>query len=321
MAQVFRSLADAAAAELGPCALTIGNFDGVHLGHRRILETAVARARRHDWRAAALTFDPHPARVVAPDRAPELMTTIEQRLELFAALGVDAVVIMPFTPELARLSPEEFVRDVLVERLGVRRVVVGANFRFGHRHAGDIDAMEALGRRYGFCCEAVEPVLRGGDVVSSSRVRTALAAGRLREARRLLGGVPRVRGRVVPGRGIGGRQTVPTLNVEPDADLTLADGVYVSQTRDLDSDRCWRSVTNVGIRPTFGGGARTVETHLLDELERDTPIRIEVCFHRRLRAEKTFRAASELKRQILADIDAAQRFFRLRARLTRQGSG
>jgi riboflavin kinase/FMN adenylyltransferase len=310
MFRAFWSLAEAAP-QFGPCALTIGNFDGVHLGHRLILETAVRRARAAGWNAGVLTFDPHPTRVVSPDRTPELMTTIEQRLELFAAIGLDEALVMPFTSEVARLSPEEFARDVLVEKLRARAVVVGSNFRFGHRHAGDIAALEQLGRRYGFECEAVPPVVLDGVVVSSSRARAALREGRLRQARRLLGAPFRMRGSVVSGRGIGARQTVPTLNLAPDSELAPADGVYVSETQDLETGRRWRSVTNVGVRPTFGSGERTIETHLLEPLEAEPPRRIEVWFHRRLREERTFASAEELKRQILADVGAAQRFFHL----------
>lgn len=311
MLRAFWNLADAAA-DFGPCALTIGNFDGVHLGHRRILETVVERARASGWKAAVLTFDPHPMRVVAPDRAPALMTTIEQRLERFAEIGIDETLVMPFTLEVARLSPGEFVRDVLADRLGARAVIVGSNFRFGQRHAGTIQTLEELGRAYGMACEAVQPVHLGGAAVSSSRVRAALRQGRLREARRLLGGPFRVRGAVVRGRGIGAKQTVPTLNIAPDAELTPADGVYVTETKDVASRRCWRSVTNVGVRPTFGPGERTVETHLLDRVEGEPPRRIEVRFYRRLRDERTFESAAGLKRQILTDIAAAERFFHLR---------
>ena len=315
MVRAFWSLSEAAAANLGPCAVTIGNFDGVHLGHRRILETAVAHARSQGWTAVVLTFDPHPTRLVAPERAPALMTTIEQRLELFDDIGVDAALVMPFTREVARLSPEEFVREVLVEKLSSSAVIVGSNFRFGHKHAGDIATLQELGCRHGFVCEAVPPVECAGGIVSSSRIRTALAEGRLSQARRLLGAVFRVRGAVVRGRGIGSSQTVPTLNVALEADLAPADGVYVSETKDLSGGRCWRSVSNVGVRPTFGGGDRTVETHLLDPLDGPPPERIDVCFLRRLREERTFESAAELKRQILVDIAAAERLFRLRQAL------
>ncbi|MCB9384128.1 MAG: bifunctional riboflavin kinase/FAD synthetase [Bryobacterales bacterium] len=310
MFQAFGSLADAAAAP-GPRVVTIGNFDGVHLGHRRILEEAKSLARARGWKAAVLTFDPHPTRVVAPERAPELMTTIEQRLERFAELGLDEALVLPFDADVARLSPEEFARDVLADALEARAVVVGSNFRFGHKHAGDVETLRALGLRYGFECVAVAPLMVDAAVVSSSRVRAALGQGRLREARRLLGRSYAMRGAVASGRGIGGSQTVPTLNLDPDCEMTPLDGVYVTWTRDLDSGRCWRSVSNVGVRPTFGSGARVVETHLLDPLEAGPPRRIEVTFLRRLREERTFASAPDLKRQIVQDIHAANRFFAL----------
>ena len=312
MLRAYRSLEDAAA-DFGPCALTIGNFDGVHLGHQLILERTVRRARAAGWKAAALTFDPHPTRIVAPQRSPALMTTIEQRLERFTEHGLDEALVMAFTPEVAALSPETFARDVLAATLKARVVVVGSNFRFGHKHAGDVDTLRELGARYGFDCEAVPPVRLGGDVVSSSRVRAVLGEGRLREARLMLGRPFAVRGDVAPGRGIGARQTVPTLNMACESELTPADGVYVSETRDLGDGRRWRSITNVGVRPTFGAGERTVETHLLEAIEGDAPRRIEICFLRRLREERTFPSAEELKKQILSDIAEAQRFFRLRA--------
>jgi riboflavin kinase/FMN adenylyltransferase len=243
------------------------------------------------------------------------MTSIEQRLERFAEIGIDEVFVMPFNAEVARLSPEEFVASVLVDQLDARAVIVGSNFRFGYRHSGDIDTLKALGETYDFECESVEPVVVAGGIVSSSRIRAELRQGRLREARRLLGTDFRIRGTVAPGRGIGTRQTVPTLNLAPDSELTPADGVYVSETKDLESGRCWRSVTNVGVRPTFGAGDRTIETHLLEPLEGPPPERIEVWFHRRLREERTFESADELKRQILADISTAERYFRHRSAL------
>lgn len=313
MFRAFSNLADATGP--GPRVVTIGNFDGVHLGHRRILETAARLAKERGWKAMALTFDPHPTRVVAPERAPALMTTIEQRLEAFEALGLDEALVMPFTPEVARLSPEEFARGALAEALGARAVVVGSNFRFGHKHAGDVKALESLGEKLGFECRPVPPLHFGGAVVSSSRVRAALREGRLREARRLLGAPYRLRGGVARGRGIGGAQTVPTLNLDPDCEILPRDGVYVTETLDADNGRCWRSVTNVGVRPTFGGGGRVVETHLLEPLESGAPRRIEICFLRRLREERMFASVDELKQQILRDIAAARRFFDLRAAL------
>lgn len=296
---------------LGPCAVTIGNFDGVHIGHREILARSIRRARENGWKAAALTFDPHPVRVVAPDRAPREMSTLAERLELFEQLGVELAVALRFDEALMQQSPEEFARRTLVEALGARWVVVGENFRFGRRHAGDIATLEALGKKLGFGVEAVRPLCVGGEPVSSSRIRTLVGEGRLGAARKLLGRAFRLYGQVVSGRGIGSRETVPTLNIEPETQLLPPDGVYVTRATDLQDGRSWPAVSNVGLRPTFGPGERAVETHLLAPLEGESPKRLQICFHRRLRAERQFESAAALKTQIQADVRQAQRFFRL----------
>ena len=259
----------------------------------------------------ALTFDPHPTRVVRPDRAPALLSSIGQRLERFEQVGLNAAVVMKFTRELAALTPEEFVSQIVVERLGARCVVVGSNFRFGRRHAGDVNTLVDLGRQYGFTGEAVEPLEIEGKIVSSTRVREALSEGRMGQAKRLLGEPFRLWGTVVRGRGVGSQLTAPTLNLEPDSELIPADGVYVTQTRDLETGEIWRSVTNVGIRPTFDLTERTVETHLISPFEGNPPARIEVRFFgrrrssirarscgakfKRLRAEKKFDSSAELR--------------------------
>lgn len=310
MLKVYRSL-DEFPADFGPCVVTIGNFDGVHRGHRMILELAAATARKHGWRIATLTFDPHPLQIVAPDRAPKVMTTIEQRRQLMEQLGVDAMVVLPFTEEFSKQSPEEFVEQVLVRGLGCTCVVVGGNFRFGHRHAGDIDTLKGLGQQYGFSTETVGPFQIGGQVVSSSRIRDAVATGRANVARRLLGRPFELVGEVVSGRGIGSKSTAPTLNLNPRADLWPADGVYVSETRELSGSRRWRSVTNVGVRPTFGESDRTIETHLLDPIGGASPAAIGVSFLRHLRNERLFDSSESLREQIYRDIAQSKRYFRL----------
>jgi riboflavin kinase/FMN adenylyltransferase len=313
MPPLYRML-DALPPDYGPSVVAIGNFDGVHLGHRRILDVTVRHAAENGWRSAALTFDPHPARVLAPDRAPPVMSTLEQRAEIFAELGVDDVVVMGFDRKVAALSPAEFVSQALVERLAVRRVIVGENFRFGRNGAGDIATLDELGRKLGFRVEAVAPVEVSGRIVSSSRIRMAVSEGRISDAQGLLGRWFALRGQVVPGHGIGSKQTVPTLNLQPDSELLPADGVYITRTLDRGGTRRWRSVTNVGVRPTFGGDNRTVETHLLDELEGFTPERIEVQFLRRIREEKRFESSVELRQQILEDLAEAERYFAETAR-------
>jgi len=294
----------------GPSGLTIGNFDGVHAGHREILRRVVALAGERGWKPSVLTFDPHPARIVAPDRAPKLLTTPEERVRLMREEGIEQVLILPFTRELAGFSPERFVRDIVVERLEARAVLVGDNFRFGHEHAGDTRLLAELGQRFAFQVEAIPAIRMRGRVVSSSEVRRLIEAGRVALAGRLLGRPYALQGEVVSGQGIGSKQTVPTLNLAPAAEVLPARGVYVTRTTDAASRRRWNSVTNIGTRPTFGGDSVTIETFLLDPLEGDSPRAIRVEFLRRLREERRFEDAAALKRQILRDVERAQAYFR-----------
>jgi riboflavin kinase/FMN adenylyltransferase len=311
--KVYRSAAEAAG--FGPAALSIGNFDGVHCGHRRILRRVRAIAAERGWHASVLTFDPHPARVVAPERAPLLLTTPEQRLELMAEEGIGQVLILPFTQAVAHWSPEEFVRSLLVDRLGVKAVLVGDNFRFGHGHAGDTAMLARLGRECGFATEIIPAVTLRGRVVSSSGVRQLIRAGEVSRAARFLTHPYRLEGRIVSGRGVGSRQTVPTLNLETAAEVLPARGVYVTRTEDPERGLRWESVTNVGFHPTFGAGERlAIETFLLDGLEGPAPESIRLEFLFRLREERTFPHAEALKQQIFQDVQCARRWFRRVAR-------
>jgi riboflavin kinase/FMN adenylyltransferase len=294
-----------------PAAVTIGNFDGIHIGHRKILDTTRARARELGCHAAVLIFDPHPMRVVRPEQAPLLLTSTASRLRRFEELGMDAAVVLRFTGETASLSPEEFVARVLVARLHARAVVVGENFRFGHRQRGDFSLLAQLGKQHGFEAHAVGSVSVAGEPASSSRVRNLARRGEMAAARRVLGRPFSLEGAIIPGHGIGSKQTVPTLNLDPEAELLPAQGVYVTETRDPRSGRCWPSVTNVGSRPTFDGTGLHVETYLLSKLEGGAPARIELFFHRRLRDEKKFDSPEELRQQILVDARRAERFLRL----------
>ncbi len=313
--RIYRSL-ERASGQLGPCALSIGNFDGVHVGHRQILRRVVALAHEHGWKPSAMTFDPHPARVVAPQRVPRLLTTPEERAALMASEGVEQILILPFTPEVARLAPEEFVREVLVERLSVRAVLVGSNFRFGYRHAGDTRRLEELGQKYGFATDVVPAVQLRGRVISSSEIRRLLESGDVARACRMLARPHRLEGDVISGQGIGSAQTVPTLNLRTGAEVLPAPGVYITRTRDLEGGRHWTSVTNVGFRPTFGGSGLSVETFLLEGLTGPPPRRIAVELLRRLRAERKFPSAESLKAQILRDVERARRYFRRLGRYT-----
>ena len=308
--KVYRSLAELPA-DFGPSAITIGNFDGVHFGHRQILRRVRDIASEHGWKPSVLTFDPHPTRIVAPGRTPPLLTSPERRALLMEEEGIAQVLILPFTPELALLAPEEFVQRLLVDAMGARAVLVGDNFRFGHKAAGNVRALAEMGDRLGFTTEIVPAISCRGRVVSSSAVRELIRAGNVSLAARFLLHPYGVEGAVVSGRGVGSKQTVPTLNLATAAEVIPAVGVYITHTRDLEGARAWRSVTNIGYRPTFGASDQlTIETFLLDPLEGDTPSSIRVEFLRRLRAERKFDSPESLREQILKDVRTAQSYFR-----------
>ena len=308
--RIYRSL-DEVPADFGPCALTIGNFDGIHFGHRRILRQVVALAAARGWKSAVLTFDPHPTRVVAPDRTPVLLTAPLHRAELMSQEGIEEVLILPFTAELARLSPEDFVRQLLVERLGVRAVLVGHNFCFGYRQSGNVRLLGELGARLGFETDMVPAVDWRGRAVSSSGIRGLLNAGRVSLAARLLQRPYGLDGAVVEGRGVGSKQTVPTLNMVPDAGLVPATGVYLTRAIDLAGGRQWNAITNIGYRPTFGSSDQlSIETFLLDPFDGVRPDRIRLEFLWRVRDERKFDSPAALKEQILRDVRVAERYFR-----------
>jgi riboflavin kinase/FMN adenylyltransferase len=309
MMRIFRSLEDAAG-RFGPCALTIGNFDGVHAGHRQILQRVKAVAEENGWTASVLTFDPHPTRIVAPERSPRLMTTPERRCELMATEGIEQALILPFTRTISELSPEEFTRRILVETLETRAVLVGENFRFGHRQTGDVTTLGSFGNQYGFTTEVIPAVKVRGIPVSSSTVRNLVELGQVGRGWRLLGRPFALQGEVVRGRGVGAKQTVPTLNLASDTDVLPAHGVYVTCTLDLDTGRRWASITNVGHRPTFDAGEVSVETFLLEPLADAAPRRIRVDFLRRVREEIKFESPDALKQQIFRDVGRAQTYFR-----------
>jgi riboflavin kinase / FMN adenylyltransferase len=290
--------------------ITIGNFDGVHAGHRQLLRRVVELAREHNLKPAVLTFDPHPTRVVAPNRAPHLLTTVEERVALIREQGVEEVVILPFTADVARLSPEEFVEQIVVGRLHARIVMVGDNFRFGHKQAGNIKTLSELGTRFGFQTHVVDAVHRRGRIVSSSEIRRLIEEGNVAMAARLLERPYALSGDVVSGHGIGSRQTVPTLNLSTPAEVIPANGVYITCTRDLETGDRWHSITNVGNRPTFGGDGLSIETFLLSSFDGLTPGRISVEFLRRVREERKFENAEALRQQIFRDVARAQTFFR-----------
>jgi riboflavin kinase/FMN adenylyltransferase len=295
--------------QTGGSVLAIGNFDGIHLGHQTILRAVVVRARETQAIATALTFDPPPLKVLRPESAPLRLSTNVQRMDWFNVAGLEAAVVLPFTMALAQLSPQEFVEQILVRDLRIRSVLVGENFRFGHQQSGDVRLLREFGRKLGFEVIVIPAVVAHGEIVSSTLLRRKIAAGDVTRAARLLGRPFVLTGEVVTGTGTGRRFTFPTLNLTPEQELLPARGVYITRTQFDGDTKRYRSVTNVGMRPTFGGTALAVETHLLDFQGETTPKRIEVRFWKRLRKEKKFSSPEELRAQIARDIAAANRFF------------
>ncbi len=282
----------------------IGVFDGVHVGHQTLLRRTVETAKELGCTAAVLTFHPHPACVVAPERAPRLLDSIEERRELLRAQGMDDVRVLTFDARLAGMTAEEFAAGPL---RGVRGIVVGEDFRFGKGRAGDVGMLAALG----FDVRPVAAVRRRGLVVSSSEIRKRVEGGEVSLAGRLLGRAYAVSGEIVRGHGIGSKQTVPTLNLRTDSEVLPANGVYITRTTDLMSGARWNSITNIGMRPTFeNAGGLSVETYLLDALQGAGPDRVRLEFLRRVRAERKFDSPEALRGQILRDVAIANGYFR-----------
>jgi riboflavin kinase/FMN adenylyltransferase len=309
MSIVFRSLEEATG-RFGPCALTIGNFDGVHIGHQQLLREAREQAQVRGCRSGVLTFHPHPRTVVAPHRTAKLLASIDERLALLEKTVVDHILVLPFTPELANLSAELFVRQILVEALDTRFVVVGDNFRFGHKQGGHPALLASLGAELGFGTRFVPQISCRGEAVSSTVIREHLQQGQVARAGRLLGRCYSLSGTVVSGHGIGSKQTVPTLNLQPSDDVLPANGVYITEVYDLDDDRRWPSITNIGTRPTFDGGELAIESYLLSPLMGGSPKNIRVEFRRWVRAEQKFPDPTALKAQILRDVARANTYWR-----------
>jgi riboflavin kinase / FMN adenylyltransferase len=288
--------------------VALGNFDGLHRGHQKILDRVRRQAREHAATPVVMTFDPHPPRIVRPDKAPPLLMTKAQRIEALAREGIDAVAVVRFTHELSRWEPEQFVRAVLVEWLRVAEVWVGANFLFGRDRSGNFSLLRSLGARYGFRAEKIDPVRYREFVVSSTRIRRLVAEGRVDEAGALLGRCHYIDGVVVRGEERGRRLGFPTLNVRTDNELLPPDGVYAT-TVTIDG-AALPSITNIGVRPTFGeGGAVSVETHVFDFAREIYGAGVRLAFVQRMRPERTFSDVGALVAQIEADCLQARALF------------
>ena len=290
-----------------PIYATIGNFDGVHLGHQAILTSVISAARMRSAPSLLISFDPHPLAVVAPSRGPKLLQTRRQKLETLEATGLDGMLVLPFDRELAALTGEEFFGTYLAERIRFASVHVGRNFRFGHARGGDVRLLETIGAELGFSVVAVPPVDVEGETVSSSAIRTAMEEGDVAGARAMMGRPFALTGEVVRGKGRGRTLDFPTANIEVDNETVPRHGVYVTETLAFASR--FPSITNIGFRPTFGGTTLSVESHLIDVDEDLYGERVEVRFLARLRDEKTFAGSAELADQIARDQAAATSYF------------
>lgn len=290
-------------------AITIGNFDGVHLAHQQLLGRVAQIAGSIKSASAAVTFEPHPIRVLAPDHAPKILTPLPQKARLIEREGINLLVVLPFTRELAHLSPADFVQQILVGQLKAARLCVGPNFRFGYRQAGDVSVLKELSHKNGFTLEVLPSIEIRGQAVSSTRIRNLLSSGKVHMAGRLLGRPFSNSGTIVSGRGDGRRYGVPTLNLSPSEEQLPQVGIYVTRSR-LGRD-IFESVTSVGYSPTFGNHPLTIETYLLNfEGEvRETEMQVE--YLHRLRDEIKFQNPAVLKVQIQDDVRRSLKFFRL----------
>jgi riboflavin kinase/FMN adenylyltransferase len=289
--------------------LALGNFDGLHRGHLKIVERVGRRAAERGGVAVVLTFDPHPTRVVRPDKAPKLLMTKGQKLEALGQAGMDGVAVVRFTHEMSLWAPEEFVQRVLVDWLRVAEVWVGANFLFGHDRAGNFSLLRLLGARHGFRAEKIDPVRYKDFVVSSTRIRRLIAEGRVDEAAALLGRQYSIDGTVVPGDGRGHDLGFPTANLDTPNEMLPPNGVYA--TLFLLDGVIHPAITNVGVRPTFGAGSPgvVVETHVFD-FDRDLYGRhVRLAFVERMRDERTFDGPAALREQIETDCRHARALF------------
>lgn len=307
---IFRKLDDVPS-DFGPTLVSVGNFDGVHRAHANVLREIVARARSAGDKAVAVTFEPHPGRILRPDSGLKLLTPTAEKLRLLESTGVDAVLLLPFGRDLSLMTPRQFAERILKKKLHAREVHEGFNFRFGHKAAGDINMLSDFGREMGFEVKVYPEMTLRGEPVSSSRIRKLISEGRISRARHLLARPFSILSTPGRGRGYGSKYTVPTINLARYEELVPKDGVYISCTRV--GTETFESVTNVGNRPTFGADSFAVESHLLNfhPIALTPETEVELSFLDRLRDEIKFPSVEALREQIARDVKTARRYFRL----------
>lgn len=299
--------------DFGPTIVSVGNFDGVHRAHADVLTKIVRSARERNGKAVAVTFEPHPVRILRPDSGLKLLTPTPEKLRLLESTGLDAVLLLPFGRDLSLMTPQQFAQEILEHRLRAIEVHEGYNFHFGHKASGNVDTLSELGRKMGFEVITYPEMRLRGEPVSSSHIRRLLAAGRVSRARHLLGRPFALLSTPGRGRGYGSKYTVPTINLSRYDEMVPADGVYITRTRV--GEECFDSVTNIGNRPTFGADSFAIETHLLNfhPLELTADSEVELYFLDRLRDEIKFPSVEALREQIGSDVRKAKRYFELLA--------
>ncbi len=299
--KVIDNLEDLEQAGLSNLVVALGNFDGVHLGHRKLLNEAISKARKLKGRSAVVTFEPHPLKILAPDRFPKLLTTVEQRIEHFALMGIDIVVLLPFTRVLSELTPREFVRDVLLKRLGVVHACVGFNYTFGKGGTSGPADLKQLGTEFGFGVSEVGPQSVDGVLVSSTEIRTCLEQGDIERAQKYLGYWPSISGVVVNGDRRGRTLGFPTANVLPPEDnIVPAKGVYAAWVKYKSG--MYAAMVNIGLKPTFNTSPEsTIEAHIFDFADDIYGENVEVVFRLKLRSEQKFPSVDALLEQLQLD--------------------
>src|SRR5258708_21986816 len=309
--QTFRQLDDVPR-DFGPAILSVGNFDGVHRAHRHVIDEIVPRARVGNAHSMIVTFEPHPARILHPDYNFKLLTPLPEKLRLLEATAIDAVLLLPFSPDLSLFTPRQFAHEILKKRLNAREVNEGYHFHFGHKAAGNIQVLRDLGREKDMRFEVHDyPEMRlRGEPVSSSHIRRLLSDGRVSRARHLLARPFSILSTAGRRPGYGSKYTVPTVNLARYEELVPKDGVYVTRTRV--GNECFDSVSNIGNRPTFGSDSFAIESHLLNfhPLELSAETEVEIHFLDRLRDEIKFPSVEALKEQIGRDVRKAQKYLR-----------
>ncbi|MCI0412410.1 bifunctional riboflavin kinase/FAD synthetase [bacterium] len=291
---------------IGKTAVSLGNYDGVHVGHRVILEKTIDLARNSHIPGVAVTFDPVPKKILQPQTAPPLIQTLQQRLNKLESLGLEHTIVVPFSSKFAKKSPEEFVQEFLIDKLRVQYFVVGENFSFGHQKRGDLSLLRKMGEANDFHVMGIPEVHRNGIRISSSQIREFIQQGRMEEATDFLGDPFALVGTIVEGEHLGGKIGIPTANLDFENEIVPAKGVYVCRAGIESQSLC--AVTNVGVRPTFQGKKLTVEAHLLDFSGDLYGSRMELHFFHKLRDEMRFAGVEELKAQIQLDIQNAQSY-------------